>query len=204
MDEPDLRARARTPRRFYGSGFLTVQGPWKGAAGGVRNRSVGVRGWARLLGLEKTVVEARSRFARARSTSRSVVDHRSGRLVWASFGRDRKTVEKFLELLGEQRYQQIGLVSCDDADWITRPTSAHRRQSGSACAMPSAVRAMATASAQVGRDRCRSDSRVEGVPCAHGALVHTAGRSGASGECRPLGSRRCSQRLRGRPSSRHE
>jgi transposase len=52
-----------------------------------------------------------------------VVDHRSGRLVWASFGRDRKTVEKFLELLGEQRCQQIRLVSCDDADWITRPIS---------------------------------------------------------------------------------
>jgi len=50
-----------------------------------------------------------------------VVDHHTGRLVWASFGRDRKTVEKFLNLLGEERLQQIRLVSCDDADWITRP-----------------------------------------------------------------------------------
>jgi hypothetical protein len=52
-----------------------------------------------------------------------VVDHHSGRLVWAAFGRDRKTVEKFLDLLGEERCKQIRLVSCDDADWITRPIS---------------------------------------------------------------------------------
>jgi transposase len=50
-----------------------------------------------------------------------VVDHDSGRLVWAAPGRDRKTVEKFLDLLGEQRCQQIELVSCDMADWITLP-----------------------------------------------------------------------------------
>jgi transposase len=50
-----------------------------------------------------------------------VVDHHTGRLVWAAFGRDRKTVEKFLDLLGEERCKQIRLVSCDDAEWITRP-----------------------------------------------------------------------------------
>jgi transposase len=50
-----------------------------------------------------------------------VVDHHTGRLVWAAFGRDRATVEKFLDLLGEERCNQIRLVSCDDADWITLP-----------------------------------------------------------------------------------
>jgi transposase len=50
-----------------------------------------------------------------------VVDHHSGRLLWAHPGRDRKTVEKFLDLLGDERCQQIKLVSCDDAEWITRP-----------------------------------------------------------------------------------
>ena len=50
-----------------------------------------------------------------------VVDHHTGRLVWAAFGRDRKTVEKFLNLLGEERCKLIRLVSCDDAEWITRP-----------------------------------------------------------------------------------
>ena len=32
-----------------------------------------------------------------------VVDHDTGRLVWAGPGRDRKAVEKFLDLLGEER-----------------------------------------------------------------------------------------------------
>jgi transposase len=38
-----------------------------------------------------------------------VVDHHTGRLVWAAPGRDRKTVEKFLDLLGKDRCQQITL-----------------------------------------------------------------------------------------------
>ena len=50
-----------------------------------------------------------------------VVDHDSGRLVWAGAGRDRKTVEKFLDLLGKERCKQIKLVSCDMASWITGP-----------------------------------------------------------------------------------
>ncbi len=52
-----------------------------------------------------------------------MVDHHTGRLVWAASGRDRKTVEKFLDVLGSERCTQIRLVSCDDADWITRPIS---------------------------------------------------------------------------------
>lgn len=48
-----------------------------------------------------------------------VVDHDTGRLVWAGPGRDRKTVEKFLELLGKDRCHQLKLVSCDMATWIT-------------------------------------------------------------------------------------
>jgi len=47
-----------------------------------------------------------------------VVDHDSGRLVWAAPGRDRKTVEKFLDLLGTERCAQLELVSCDMAESI--------------------------------------------------------------------------------------
>jgi transposase len=47
-----------------------------------------------------------------------VVDHDSGRLVWAAPGRDRKTVEKFLELLGKERCEGLELVSCDMAESI--------------------------------------------------------------------------------------
>ena len=52
-----------------------------------------------------------------------VVDHDSGRLVWAAPGRDRWTVEKFLDLLGKERCAQVELVSCDMAEWITRPVA---------------------------------------------------------------------------------
>jgi transposase len=47
-----------------------------------------------------------------------VVDHDSGRLVWAAKGHDRKTLEGFFELLGEPRCALIRQVSCDAAEWI--------------------------------------------------------------------------------------
>jgi transposase len=52
-----------------------------------------------------------------------VVDHDSGRLVWAAAGRDRKIVECFLDALGEDRCKQIELVSCDMAGWIAGPVA---------------------------------------------------------------------------------
>jgi len=52
-----------------------------------------------------------------------VVDHHSGRLLWAAPGRDRAVVEKFLDLLGKERCQQLQLVSCDNAARITGPVS---------------------------------------------------------------------------------
>jgi transposase len=52
-----------------------------------------------------------------------VVDHDSGRLVWAAAGRDHKTVEAFFDALGETRCKQIELVSCDMAGWIAGPVA---------------------------------------------------------------------------------
>jgi transposase len=52
-----------------------------------------------------------------------VVDHDTGRLVWAAAGRDRKTVECFFDELGETRCKQIELVSCDMAGWIAGPVA---------------------------------------------------------------------------------
>jgi len=76
------------------------------------------------------VIEGRSRGqawsptaarAQLRRLAAEAVDHDTGRLVWAHPGRDRKTVEQFLDLLGKARCGEIELVSCDDADWITKP-----------------------------------------------------------------------------------
>jgi len=50
-----------------------------------------------------------------------VVDHDTGRLVWAAPGRDRRTVEAFLDELGEERCKEVELVSCDMAAWIAAP-----------------------------------------------------------------------------------
>jgi len=50
-----------------------------------------------------------------------VVCHDSGRLVWAHPGRDRRTVERFLDALGSERCAEIRLVSADMAAWIAGP-----------------------------------------------------------------------------------
>jgi transposase len=47
-----------------------------------------------------------------------VVDHDTGRLVWAAAGHDRKTLQTFFDLLGPERAAKIRLVSADAAEWI--------------------------------------------------------------------------------------
>ena len=47
-----------------------------------------------------------------------VVDHDTGRLVWAAPGRDEQTLEGFFDALGPQRCEGIELVSADAAEWI--------------------------------------------------------------------------------------
>jgi transposase len=47
-----------------------------------------------------------------------VVDHDTGRLVWAAAGRDMDTLAGFFDLLGDERSHRIRLVSADAAEWI--------------------------------------------------------------------------------------
>lgn len=47
-----------------------------------------------------------------------VVDHDTGRLVWAAPGRDRATMRTFFDQLGPERSAAISHVSADQADWI--------------------------------------------------------------------------------------
>jgi transposase len=47
-----------------------------------------------------------------------IVDHDSGRLVWAAVGRDKKTLESFFDLLGDERSKLIKIVTADGATWI--------------------------------------------------------------------------------------
>ncbi len=54
-----------------------------------------------------------------------VVDHDSGRLIWAKPGRKAETVKAFFGELGEERCRAIELVSADGAEWIHEPVRTH-------------------------------------------------------------------------------
>ncbi|MCA1701624.1 MAG: ISL3 family transposase, partial [Actinobacteria bacterium] len=95
-----------------------------------------------------------------------VVDHDTGRLVWAHPGRDRKTVEKFLELLGTERCKQIELVSCDMAEWITEPVS-ERCPNATVCLDPFHVVKLTTDALDEIRREVWNEARRQG----HGQLA---------------------------------
>jgi transposase len=47
-----------------------------------------------------------------------IVDHDSGRLIWAAPGRDKATLSKFFDALGKSRSAMLREVSADGAEWI--------------------------------------------------------------------------------------
>ncbi len=73
-----------------------------------------------------------------------VVDHDSGRLVWAAAGRDEATLQRFFDSLGAERCAQITHVSADAAAWIARAV-ARNCPAAVRCADPFHVVAWATA-----------------------------------------------------------
>ena len=90
-----------------------------------------------------------------------VVDHDTGQLVWAAAGRDRKTVERFFDELGEERCKQITLVSCDMAGWIAGPV-ADRLPNAVRCVDPFHVIALATDALDEIRREVWNDARRAG------------------------------------------
>jgi transposase len=77
-----------------------------------------------------------------------VVDHDSGRLLWAAPGRDRATLRGFFDLLGPDRCAAISHVSADQADWIAEIVAElaaqHRWRAVNASHLVARVRAGAT------------------------------------------------------------
>ena len=71
----------------------------------------------RLAGLRRIGIDEIS-YKRGHRYLTIVVDHDSGRLVWAAPGRDAKSLAKFFDALGEERCRLITHVSADAADWI--------------------------------------------------------------------------------------
>lgn len=47
-----------------------------------------------------------------------VIDHATGRLVWAAEGRNKDTLGRFFDQLGAERAAALTHVSCDGAEWI--------------------------------------------------------------------------------------
>jgi transposase len=90
-----------------------------------------------------------------------VVDHHTGRLVWAAPGRDRQAVEAFLDALGDERCQQIELVSADMASWIAGPI-AERCPDAVRCVDPFHVVQLATEALDEIRREVWNDARKAG------------------------------------------
>ena len=90
-----------------------------------------------------------------------VVDHHTGRLVWAAAGRDRKTVLAFFDALGEERCKQIELVSCDMASWIAGPV-AERCPGAVRCVHPFHVIQLATDALDAVRREVWNEARRQG------------------------------------------
>lgn len=126
--------------------------------------SIVARVWAdtektvdRLAGLRRIGIDEIS-YKRHHKYLTVVVDHDTGRLVWAAPGRDRATVARFFEALGPQRAAQITHVSADAADWITEVV-AQRCPTAIRCADPFHVVAWATEALDIERRRAWNDAR---------------------------------------------
>ena len=87
-----------------------------------------------------------------------VVDHDSGRLVWAAPGRDTATLRRFFDALGVERAAQITHVSADAADWIADVVT-ERCPAAIRCADPLHVVAWATEALDAERRRAWNDAR---------------------------------------------
>ena len=68
-------------------------------------------------GLERIGIDEIS-YRRGHKYLMVVVDHDTGRLVWARAGHDRATLQVFFDELGTDRAAKIRLISADAAEWI--------------------------------------------------------------------------------------
>jgi transposase len=116
---------------------------WRTVGGIVERIQVEIDGQVdRLAGLKRIGIDEIS-YKRGHKYLTIVVDHDSGRLLWAAVGRDEATVTKFFDLLGDERCAEITHVSADSARWITNAVTANCPQAVQ-CADPFHVVAWAT------------------------------------------------------------
>jgi len=91
-----------------------------------------------------------------------VVDHDTGRLVWAAPGHDKPTLAKFFDALGEDRCAQVRLVSADAAEWIGEVVR-ERCKNATVCLDPFHIVSWATDALDVVRREVWNTARRAGV-----------------------------------------
>jgi transposase len=92
-----------------------------------------------------------------------VVDHDTGRLVWAAPGHDEQTLERFFDALGEDRARQLTHVSADAAVWIAN-TLARRCPAVVLCLDPFHIVRWATDALDEVRRQTWNAARRDGQP----------------------------------------
>jgi transposase len=111
-----------------------------------------------------------------------VVDHDTGRLVWAGVGRDKATVRAFFDALGPERCAAITHVSADGANWISEVV-AERCENAVRCADPFHVVKWATSALDEVRrqawNAARSDTQTLRARRAAGKLNRSTGHAQA-------------------------
>ncbi len=105
-----------------------------------------------------------------------VVDHDTGRLVWAGPGRSEAALNMFFDELGEQRAADITHVSADMADWIAKAVAA-RAPNAVRCADPFHVVAWAIEALDIERRRAWNQAKGRKIPESSGRRGRTSGDS---------------------------
>jgi len=105
-----------------------------------------------------------------------VVDHDTGRLVWAGPGRSEAALNVFFDELGEQRAAEITHVSADMADWIAKVV-ARRAPNAIRCADPFHVVAWAIEALDIERRRAWNQAKGRNISPTTGRRGRTTGDS---------------------------
>jgi transposase len=105
-----------------------------------------------------------------------VVDHDTGRLVWAGPGRSEAALNVFFDELGDERAAQITHVSADMAEWIAK-TVAARAPNAIRCADPFHVVAWAIEALDIERRRAWNQAKGRKIPATPGRRGRTTGNS---------------------------
>jgi len=114
-----------------------------------------------------------------------VVDHDTGRLIWAAPGRDKETLNQFFDALGPERCKLITHVSADGADWIEAVVS-RRCHYAVRCADPFHIVRWATEALDAVRREAWNTARRAMGGSRHVGLAHGRPQHQATGRARSL------------------